>query len=146
MPTPETTTIIENNKSIARRLIHEFWNNGRPELAVELVSHEYERIELFTPGMLHGPDGLMQAAMIWRGAFPDARITIDDIIAENDEVAMQWTFTGTHLGELNGTPATGREVKVQGMSICTIVDGKIRKEIVSADMLTLLKQLGILAS
>lgn len=146
MPTPETAPIANNNKSIARRLVHEFWNNGHSELAEELVTPDFERTELFTPGMLHGPDGLIQAATIWRVAFPDAHLTIDDILAENDKVALQWTFAGTHEGELKGTPPTGRPVKVTGISICHFVDGKISKETVSADMLTLMKQLGILPS
>ena len=146
MAIAESKSITENNKAIAQRLIDEFWNKGKAELAATLAAPEFERIELFSETSNHGPEGLKAAAAGWRGAFPDAHLTIDQIIAEDDKVACEWTFTGTHKGELNGTPPTGKTVKVTGLSIIDFADGKMTKEIVAADMLGLMKQLGVFSA
>ena len=144
MAKPESTSITDNNKTITRRLVDEFWNKGTTELAEELVASDYKRIELFSNEILHGTDGLKNAASVWRGAFPDLSLTLNELLAEDDKVACQWTFTGTHKGELKGTPATGKTVTVSGLSIIQFTDGKISKEIVSTDLLSLMKQLGVI--
>jgi steroid delta-isomerase-like uncharacterized protein len=146
MAIPESKSITDNNKAIAKRLIDEFWNKGNMELAETLAAPEFERIELFSETPNHGPEGLKNAAAAWRGAFPDAHLTLHQIVAEDDKVACQWTFTGTHKGELNGTPATGRTVKVTGLSIIDFADGKMTKEVIAADMLGLMKQLGVFSA
>ena len=143
MATPESTSITGNNKAITRRLIEDFWNQGKAELADELVTTDYQRIELFSTEILYGSEGLKNAAGVWRDAFPDLHLTLNELLAEDNKVACQWTFSGTHEGELKGTPATGRTVSVSGLSILEFVDGKISKEIVSTDLLTLMKQLGV---
>ncbi len=146
MAKPESTSITDNNKAITRRLVAEFWNQGKIDLAGELVSSDYERIELFTDEILRGTQGLKDAARVWRGAFPDLNLKLNDILAEDDKVACQWTFTGTHQGELNETPATGKTVNVSGISILHFTNGKISKEIVSTDLLGLMKQLGVITA
>jgi len=143
MAIPESKSITENNKAIAKRLVEEFWNNGKAELAETLAAPKFERIELFSDTPAIGPEGLKNAAAEWRRAFPDVHLTVDEILAEDDKVACQWTFTGTHKGELNGTPATGKTVKVTGLSILDFADGKMTRETVAADMLGLMKQLGV---
>ena len=143
MAIPETKSITDNNKAIARRLVEEFWNKGKAELAETLAAPDFERIEFFSDTANRGPDGLKAAAEGWRTAFPDAHLTLDQLLAEKDQVACQWTFTGTHKGELNGTPPTGKTVEITGLSIIDFADGKMTKEVVAADMLGLMKQLGV---
>jgi steroid delta-isomerase-like uncharacterized protein len=143
MAIPEPKSITDSNKAIARRLVEEFWNESKADLAETLAAPDFERIELFSDTTNRGPEGLKAAAEGWRGAFPDAHLTLDQLLAEGDQVACQWTFTGTHKGELNGTPPTGKTVKITGLSIIDFAEGKMIKEIVAADMLGLMKQLGV---
>jgi len=68
-------------------------------------------------------------------AFPDCRFTIDDMIAEGDQVVTKKTFTGTHTAELNGMPPTGK-MRVRG--------GKIVEHWLTMDQLSFMQQLGVL--
>lgn len=146
MAIPESKQITENNKAIINRLVEGFWNKGDTGLAETLVTPDFERIELFSDEITRGPEGLRSAAAEWRGAFPDFSLTLNELIAEDDKAACRWTFTGTHKGELKGTPATGRTVEVTGLSIVQFADGKIIKETVSTDLLGLMKQLGVITA
>lgn len=78
-------------------------------------------------------------------AFPDVNITINEMIAEGNRVAMHWTFTGTHRGEFQGIPATGKAVSWTGIDIYTVMDGKIVEHMRVGDMLGLLQQLGAIS-
>jgi predicted ester cyclase len=60
---------------------------------------------------------LKQYAAMNLGAFPDARVTVEDQIAEGEMVVTRWTATGTHTGELLGIPPTGRRIEISGMTI-----------------------------
>lgn len=71
----------------------------------------------------------------------DAKLNLDDVVAAGDRVASRWTFAGTHIGEFNGLPASGREFSVHGMSIEHIADGRIAERWATADLLSLLQQI-----
>ncbi|MBD1853012.1 ester cyclase [Cyanobacteria bacterium FACHB-502] len=62
---------------------------------------------------------------MFRAAFPDLEITIDDQIAEGDKVCSRATTRGTHQGDIFGIPATGNVVTMTGMTIVRIVDDQI---------------------
>jgi steroid delta-isomerase-like uncharacterized protein len=79
-------------------------------------------------------------------AFPDIHITINDLIAEGDKVVGRFTMDATHRGFFQTIPATDKTVKITGIDIYTIVDGKLASLIREADNLSLLKQLGTLIS
>ena len=146
MAAPETASNAEINKNTLRRMINEFWNEGKTEIAGDLVTEGFERTELFSDETTIGPDGLRQAATTWRGAFPDCQLTLVEILAENDRLSCHWTFKGTHTGQLNEIPPSGRPVNVEGLSILQFVDGKADRETVATDMLTLMTQLGVVTS
>ena len=72
-------------------------------------------------------------------------MTIDDLIAEGDKVAVRWTFEGTHRGPLAGIAATGNRVNVaNGVAIYRIVGGKIAEGNFAWDKFELMQQLGVL--
>jgi predicted ester cyclase len=75
-------------------------------------------------------------------AFPDVRITIDEVIAEGDTVAGRGSFRGTHRGELLGIALTGKEVAFSATGMWHLRDGKITDLWFNRDMLSLLGQLG----
>jgi steroid delta-isomerase-like uncharacterized protein len=82
-----------------------------------------------------------QVGLLHMAAFPDLRITIDNIIAEGDKVAARWTGAGTHLGELMGIPASGRPVSFTGMTIHRFADGKIVENWWAYDALGMMQQI-----
>ncbi|HEY3838762.1 MAG TPA: ester cyclase [Bryobacteraceae bacterium] len=75
-------------------------------------------------------------------AFPDGRIRIESCIAEGEKVVAGWTLAGTHLGEFQGIPASGRVVKIAGIEINHVKDRKIAKHECCFDILALLEQIG----
>jgi predicted ester cyclase len=80
-------------------------------------------------------------------AFPDFRISIDELLAVGDQVVLQWTFTGTHRGPLGDIPASGRHVNAPpGIAIFRVDAGKVIKGQMVWDKYALLQQLGVLAS
>lgn len=93
----------------------------------------------YAPGPLR--DGLKEFASELYRAVPDWRVVIDDVVAEGDKVVVRWTGRGTHLGEWNGSPPTGRQVTTTGIDIERFVDGRIVEENGEVDMLGFLKQL-----
>jgi predicted ester cyclase len=79
---------------------------------------------------------------MFRAAFSDAQITVDDQIAEGDKVASRWTGRGTHDGELMGVPPSGRQVTVDGLVVSRVANGKVVEEWVNWDTLGMLQQVG----
>lgn len=109
----------EDNKKAARRITEEPWNEGRLQTFDELCAPSYQTV---------GGGGIAeqkQAIAEFRRGFPDIRMTIDDMIAEGDKVAFCWTCTGTHTGEYEGIPPTGKPIKGTGISFYRFADGKL---------------------
>ena len=81
-------------------------------------------------------------ARVFRGAFPDTRITIEDQVAEGDRVVTRWTARGTHQGDLMGIPPSGASGEIGGVTINRISGGKIAETWGSYDLLGLIRQIG----
>lgn len=78
-------------------------------------------------------------------AFPDADVTIDVVLAEDELVAADFTARGTHRGLWNGVPPTGHEVEATCTAIFRVTDGRIAEAWMTWDSLSLLEQLGAVA-
>jgi steroid delta-isomerase-like uncharacterized protein len=76
-------------------------------------------------------------------AFPDQRVTIEDVIAEGDQVAKRWTIHGTHNGEFMGMPATGKEFAITAITIYRLSRGEVAECSWNYDSLTMLQPLGV---
>jgi predicted ester cyclase len=79
---------------------------------------------------------------MYRNAFPDLRITIDEQIAEGESVVTRWTATGTHEGELMGMAATGKQATTAGINVNRVSGGKLVEGWGLFDQLGLLQQIG----
>lgn len=77
-----------------------------------------------------------------RRAFPDYAGTNVDQIAEGEKVANRFVYLGTHLGEFEGVPPSGKRVEFTGNSIDRVVEGKIVESWVEVDLLGVMQQLG----
>jgi steroid delta-isomerase-like uncharacterized protein len=85
------------------------------------------------------------AASAW-AAFPDMRITIQDLIAEDDRVAKIWSLEATHQGEFAGIAPTGQRITWSGITIYRIRDDRVAECVWQTDALGLLSQLGAIPS
>jgi steroid delta-isomerase-like uncharacterized protein len=77
-------------------------------------------------------------------AFPDAQISIESCIAEGDTSVARWMLTGTHQGEFQGIPPTGRTVKFRGIELNRFVNGKLVEHHCNFDNIAMLQQIGAL--
>lgn len=89
-----------------------------------------------------GPEGFIQFFTMLRTAFPDLKIAVDHMVADDDNVAFAYTVTGTHSGDFLGHPATGKTISARGMQITRFEDGKQVERWGSSDQLGILQQIG----
>jgi steroid delta-isomerase-like uncharacterized protein len=134
----------EGNKAMVRRFVKEFWNEGNTATADELMAVDAE-IHMPT-GEVVSLDELKSFAGAWRESFPDWHSTFEELIVEGDRVAERWTGRGTHRGELQGIPPTGKRVEAPGSVFYRIVGGKIVEFRGQLDMMSLMQQLGVIPS
>ena len=80
---------------------------------------------------------------MYRSAFPDMQLTIEDQIAEGDKVVTRWTARGTHQGELMGIPPTGKQATVTGITVGRVANGKFVESWSNFDALGMMQQLGV---
>jgi steroid delta-isomerase-like uncharacterized protein len=133
----------EQNKNVVRRCIEEMWNKNDVSLADQLFAPNYTHHDAATPDAGRGPESEKKRLAQYRGAFPDLRMTIEDLISEGDLVMARWSARGTHRGELNGIAPTGKQFQITGVSICRITNGKMAEGWVNWDALALMQQLGV---
>jgi len=133
----------EANKNAIRRLIDEVWNRGNLAAADDLFDDNYLHHDAATPEGGRGAMGEKNRATLYRNAFADFRISIEDLMAEGETVTARWSCRGTHKGELNGIAPTGKQIAVTGMSIARFSGGKMVEGWVNWDALGLLQQLGV---
>ena len=133
----------EANKRLVRRFFEEVWSTGDVSPRDSFLAPGYQG---HIPGNAEplSREGWGAWFAGFREAFPDARFTVEDMVAEGDRVAVRLTMRGTHRGLLNGIPPTGREVTVTGMSIERVVEGRIVEGWNQNDALGMLGQLGVL--
>jgi steroid delta-isomerase-like uncharacterized protein len=137
--------VAEENKALADRFHMDVFQEENLDVADEILSPDFVWHGAFSPGEdQRGPEGTKQVASAVIGAFPDRRITHEDIIAEGDKVLLRWSMSGTHQGELMGIPATGRRVTVRGFDLFRIEGGKIVEMWQEADQLGMMQQLGVI--
>jgi len=133
----------EHNKAIVRRLFAELWNNGNLSVADEIFAPTYTHHDPSTPDFGKGPDSEKRRASLYRNAFPDIHLTIEDVIAEGETVMTRWSCRGTHKGDLNGMAPTGKHITLSGVTIARVSNGKIVEGYVNWDALGMMQQLGV---
>jgi steroid delta-isomerase-like uncharacterized protein len=132
----------EANKALVRRVIEEVVNKGNFGALDEFVASDYIYYEP-TLGEIRGRDGYKGIVNLYRTAFPDITLTIDEQIAGNDTVVTRWTGRGTHRGELMGVSPTDKRVTVQGIIVSRFRSGKLVGEIEHWDVYGMMQQLGV---
>lgn len=135
--------MTQDNSAIVRRFVEEVINQGKMDAAKKFVWEDVvEQVPL--PGQGPGLEGLKDILRAMRSAFPDLDFSIKEQIAEGDKVSSRFEWTGAHQGEFLGVPATGRRVRVWGVVIDRLVDGRIKETRILMDTFGLMMQLGAL--
>jgi steroid delta-isomerase-like uncharacterized protein len=132
-----------NNLTLIHRWFDEVWNRGRLETIHELMAPEFVGIGQSGPGeVIRGPREFQAFVEKLRGAFPDIHVTIEDAFEGGGRVAARWSATMTHNGDHLGLPATGKQIRITGISIGRIVDGKIVEGWDNWDQLSMMRDVG----
>jgi steroid delta-isomerase-like uncharacterized protein len=131
------------NKNVVRRLFEEVWSKGNLSVADELFAPSYTHHDPSTPDVGRGPESEKLRATLYRTAFPDLRLTIEDLIAEGETVMARWSCRGTHKGALGGIAPTGKQFTISGISIARFASGKMVEGWINWDALGLMQQLGV---
>ena len=135
----------EENRALSRRGIEEAWNKGNLSIIDEVIVPDIVIHDLGNPaGEIRGREAVKAQRVLFRTAFPDLHLTIEDTIAERDKVMVRFTARGTHRGELLGMVPTGKQVVVSGIAIDRYADGKVVEGWGYFDRLGLLQQLGMI--
>ena len=131
---------LEANKQIVRRFIDEIFLKGDFDAVDELLTDD------FTPHTWGptppGRDGLKEAIERVSKGISEPAMTIDDIIAEGDRVAVRLTSSATHTGDFMGMPATGKRYEIGEIHIFRLRDGRVSEHWHQADFTGMMKQLG----
>jgi steroid delta-isomerase-like uncharacterized protein len=128
------------NKAILQRYFEEWANRGDASVADALIA---------TNLVLHNPPAVIRSLDAYKTgmakfhtAFPDARYTVEDQIAEGDKVVVRWTLRATQATEYQGHLPNGKTMTVTGISIFRLANGKIQEITVNMDRLGQMEQLG----
>jgi steroid delta-isomerase-like uncharacterized protein len=133
----------EDNKVIVHRFFDEVWNKGNDSVVELYLASDF--IEHF-PDMEGGREGFLKTARLFRIAFPDIHLTIEDEIAEGDKVVHRWTWRCTHAGPLFGIPPTGNKLQFSGITIVRVKDGQIIERWANLDEMGMFQQMNALSA
>ena len=143
--TPPTQT--ETSRNLALRFANELYNERRLDLADELFTPDLR----FHTHVRPGPEGLapgiegFREAIVWiQTGWPDSTVTIEEVIAAGDRVAVRFTFRGTHGGVLHGNPPTGRQAAWSEMFFAHVSDGRIDEMWHELNVLAILNLIGVM--
>ncbi|MFQ5794347.1 MAG: ester cyclase [Candidatus Bipolaricaulia bacterium] len=135
--------LTEENKAKARRFYEEVFNQRNVDAVDEFVAADFVD---HNPGPEQAPgrEGLKRSFARTITTFPDLHVTVEDMVTEGDKITTRVTFRGTHDGEFEGTPATGKPMTITGIDIVRIEDDKTVERWGNFDELGMLQQLGII--
>ena len=111
----------------------ELWSPGlgarKGEEIAALYTEDCERRNPSIQDRITGRAGIAEFADAFMGALPDAVVEVRSVTAQDDRVVIEWTWRGTHAGDLPGWPATGGTLDIEGCNVITLVDGLIHREL-----------------
>ena len=133
------------SKNVVRRVLDEGFNQGRVEIADELIATDFIDHSAAPGFPTEGPESIKQTIATFRTAFPDVRATIDDLLVEGDRVVARTHWNGTHRGDFFGIPPTGKAFTITAIDILRVVDGKVVEHWGNEDDLSMMQQLGVIS-
>ena len=141
-PTGSTQGTVAGNIALTSRIWDEIWNKGDLDACASVFSPDYVGHLPGMPAPVHGPEEFKQLVVVYRTAFPDVHLTVEDVFGTGDRVVARWVSRGTHLGSMMGMAPTGRSMEILGISIFRIAGGQVAEEWEGFDTMSLMQQLG----
>jgi len=138
---------MSDHGAILRRFIDEVWNKGDLAAIDGFVGDTYTiHSDPGDPwdGQTLTREGLSARIAVSRAPFPDLRFELGEMVAEGDRVAVCWVMHGTQTGAMGERPATGRTIRVNGITIYDFTAGRITGHRQVVDRLSVAQQFGIL--
>lgn len=140
-----THKMTENNKAVLLKFMEEIWDKGNLDKTDKFVAFPY--VIHHDPGDQWDGQSLdletfKKRVLYSRQTFPDLHFAVQEIVGEGDKVAISWYLEGTHRGDIPGLPATGKKVRVPGLTIYSFSKGKITGHWQVIDRLGFLQQVG----
>ena len=132
----------EEAKAVVRRWNDEGWSGGNYDLAHEIIAPVMTVHGAGGQSVGMGPEGLIDLIKTWRTAFPDGKMTVDDIIVEGDLVGIRNTWHGTQTETFYGIPPSGKQVHVTSVGLDRVKDGQVVEGWGELDMVGMMQQLG----
>lgn len=134
---------VEENIQLMRRWFQEVWNEGKTETVYNLMaSNGVSRGHAAGGGEIHGPAEFVRFVESIRAAFSNMDVKVEDAFGAEDKVVVRWSAKMTHSGDGLGMPATGKPVRVGGLSLVRILNGKVVEGWDNWDQLGMLEQIG----
>jgi len=114
----------DTNQAIIRRVFEDYLNAGDMAVPAEVISPDFVDHNPM-PGQPAGSDALLYVYNTLHDAHSDMSITIDEMLAEDDKVAVRWTLRGINTGEMFGMPPTHQQTTMEVIVIFRLADGKV---------------------
>lgn len=115
----------ERNAEVMRLYLEEVVGSGKLHLLDEIAAEDMVDHTAVAAGWGTGRPGLVRHVTYFRQTLPDLAVTVQRLIASDDEVVGIWRVAGTHQGSLFGYPATGRRLEWSNASVFKVDHGKI---------------------
>jgi steroid delta-isomerase-like uncharacterized protein len=128
------------NEALSRRFFDEVCNGRDLDVADEIVAADFVSHIPQSPAA-EGPEGVKVSVAVYQDAL-DGYWDVQEMHSSGDRVFIRWIGRGTHVGDLNGIPATGAEIAVEALTMHRIADGRIAEDWTVWDALGLLQQIG----
>ena len=129
------------NEAVVRRYFEQMCNERKNDLAGELFTDDHVMHDPQVPAGT-GPQGMVDVVSVYQKGV-EGHWEIEEIFSTDDRVIVRWTGSGTHVGELNGIPPTGKKISVDAISVHRMAGGKIAETHEVWDTLGFLQQIGV---
>jgi steroid delta-isomerase-like uncharacterized protein len=134
---------IERNKNLMKKF-ETMINTADENIAEELIASDASFFTPASPEPLYGGKGYLSIVYWMRSGFSDVQWKLEEMVAQDDKVAVRWTLTGTHDGDFLGVKPTGKKIKVTVMNFYYFNDeGKVINDIAAEGMIGFLIPLGL---
>jgi steroid delta-isomerase-like uncharacterized protein len=134
---------VEENIQLMRRWFQEVWNEGKTQTIYDLLSpNAVARGQSVDHSEMRGPADFARFAESIHATFRDMKVTVEDVFGAGDKVVLRWSGRMTHHGDGLGIPATGKSIRITGITIARFENGKIVEGWDNWDQLGMFEQIG----